>query len=156
MTFTALQYEPSVGVSEKDEASEPVSIVQHLSARFRETAQEVSLSYDEPDENSRPSARVQLYFTKSDPNTITLTRSGAQNYVLVFCEGRRHASEYLLPEMNIELSVVTRRLHNALLSEGSLHLEYSVELQGCSDGLRVIDIRLDDPSEVTALREYRT
>ena len=87
-------------------------------------------------------------------NGLTLTRNGAQNYVLVFNEKQRCSSEYQLGSMSLELAIATRKLSNTLQENGKLHLEYIVELQGCSNGLRVIDIRLDQPL-TGIVREYR-
>ena len=154
ITLQSLQYDPPEERGGNEKTPDPISITQHLPARWRETADEISLSYTEPDPDTKEGAQVQLYFLKNEPETITLTRNGAQNYVLVFNEQQRCSSEYQLGNMSLELAIATRSLANSLREDGTLHLEYVIELQGCSNGLRIIDIRLDEPlSDI--VREYK-
>ena len=154
ISLQSIQYDPPEKIGDNEKTPEPISITQNLPARWRETEDEISLSYTEPDPDTKDGAQVQLYFLKKDPTTLTLTRNGAQNYVLVFNEQQRCSSEYQLGNMSLELAIATRRLTNTLHKDGKLHLEYVVELQGCSNGLRIIDIRLDDPLS-GIVREYR-
>ena len=154
INLTSIQYDPPENIGDNEKTPEPLTVTQSLPARWRETDDEISLSYTEPDPDTKDGAQVQLYFIKSDPATLTLTRNGAQNYVLVFNEKQRCSSEYQLGSMSLELAIATRKLSNTLQENGKLHLEYIVELQGCSNGLRVIDIRLDQPL-TGIVREYR-
>ncbi len=155
MTLRSVQYdppeEPMLPLS-KPKESKPVHTVQNVVARYRETDDEVSLSYDEPDEGAEGKTQVQLFFSKSDPKTVTLARSGMQQYALVFREGGRCVSEYVVAGMGMEMTVATRRLQNTLAQDGCLHLEYTLELQGCNNGKRIIDIRIQP--HIDTLREY--
>jgi uncharacterized beta-barrel protein YwiB (DUF1934 family) len=153
MKLESVQYDPPDPTGQDGECQEePLRLVQHLDARLRETADEIFITYDEPDEDATGRVQVQLCFRKDDPGTVTLSRSGLQRYVLVFSEGQRCASEYAIGGMHMDLVVVTKRLSNRIMSHGKLHLEYSLELQGCANGRRIIDIRLDPPK--SPLCEY--
>jgi len=154
ISLQSIQYDPPEQIGGDEKTPEPVTVTQNLTARWRETDDEISLSYTEPDPDTKDGAAVQLYFLKNDPTTVTLTRNGAQNYVLIFNEKQRCSSEYQLGSMSLELAIATRKLSNTLQENGKLHLEYVVELQGCSNGLRIIDIRLDPPLS-GIVREYR-
>jgi uncharacterized beta-barrel protein YwiB (DUF1934 family) len=154
MTLQSTQYDPPKVNGGDERTPDPVSITQQISARWRETGDEISLSYEEHDPDGGGTVAVQIYFAKCDPNTVTISRSGAQKYALLFQENGRSVSEYSVAGLELELAIVTRRLCNRLAENGTLHLEYVIEVQGENSGLRIIDIRLDKSSD-HIIREYK-
>lgn len=156
MTLHSVQYEPPeeplIPAATPPKAPPPVRMVQNLVARYRETDDEISLSYDEPDESAEGRVQVQLFFAKSAPETVTLARSGLQRYVLTFCQGSRCSSEYSVAGMGMEITAVTRSLKNTILSDGKLHIEYHLELQGCDNGKRIVDITISPFADT--IKEY--
>jgi uncharacterized beta-barrel protein YwiB (DUF1934 family) len=152
LTLISLQYDPPE--PDQTEPTPPTRIEQHTVARLRQTDDQIALTYDEPDESGNGDVQVRLQFSTKEPQTVTLTRGGAQSYQLLFCDGKRSRTEYAIAGMSFDICAVTRRLQNHLLTDGTLHLEYTIELQGCSNGVRIIDIKIEDcPPPV--LREYR-
>ncbi len=153
LTIKSLQYGPPDEAA-SDNVQPPVSNEQHVSARWREDEHAVSLTYDESDEEGKETVQMQFYFKKSDPGTVTLSRSGSQRYQLLFRHGQRCTSDYSVGGMRLEICAVTRRLQNRLRTNGTLHLEYTIELQGCSNGVRIVDLSVEDAAPVAPLREY--
>ena len=156
ISIQSIQYQPPEPHTDDDELEQPETILQKTSASWRETDEELSLTYTDPDEQSQGEVRMQFFFRKDDPQTVTLTRSGNSYYQLLFCEGRRCSCDYNVGGMMIKLTTHTTSLQNRLLEDGTLHLEYMLELQGCSNGKRVIDIQVEPQSDTTIIREYRS
>ena len=71
-----------------------------------------------------------ISFRKSSPEMVTMTRDGAVSATLVFEDGKRHHCLYKTPFMPFEVGVYTKNVVNSLLEDGTLNLDYIVEIRG--------------------------
>lgn len=135
LTIKSEQYSPEEG------ETEPLRMEQSVVARLRRTDEQVSLTYREPSDDGA-GAEMQFFFFQSSPSVVTLNCRGAQRYTLTFCEGEYSSGDYALGGMTFSLAARTHRLENALLGKGVLRMEYTIELDGQSNGLRVVELTL--------------
>lgn len=121
------------GVTGREEAPATTE-VEHLEmtveARYHDDGERVSIAWDESDASGMQGSRTNVSFSKSEPNVITMLRTGAVKTALVFEKGKRHHCVYQTPVMPFEVAVATNEVKNAVESEGTLLLDYAVELRG--------------------------
>ena len=90
-----------------------------------------SLSYDESELTGMEGAVTSVNFNLSEPELVTLMRTGAYRMAMVFEAGKRHICTYQTPYMPIEMAVATKKLKNTLTEEGGiLEAEYSIDANG--------------------------
>lgn len=110
---------------------EPQTTEMFSDARLRLTGDMFSLSYEESELTGMEGSSSQLSFMFSQPDLITMLRSGSVSTALVFEPNKRHFCTYKTPFMPFEVCVHTLRVDNRLLSdEGTLDLDYLVEIRG--------------------------
>lgn len=104
----------------------------------------VEISYVEGDDtdNGLEGTSVKLLFNKEAPGFVTMAREGGMNTVLSFCEGRRSRSIYNTPYMPFNLIVNTLEVENNLLCDGTLYLNYLMEIQGLGSQRNTIRIKI--------------
>ena len=73
-----------------------------------------------------------ISFQKSEPSLITMTRDGTVRTALIFEAGRRHMCVYQTPFMPFEVAVKTKQVENRIAENGTLHMNYTVELKGAN------------------------
>lgn len=100
--------------------------------RFRDTADRVAISYDETEITGMEGARTTISFNKSNPELVTMTRTGNVNTALVFEPKKRHICTYNTPYMPFELCVRTLSLDNRLENDGEFSIEYIIEIRGAT------------------------
>ena len=115
---------------ETDE-EEPQSMEMYSDARLRLTDDMFSLSYEESELTGMEGTSSQLSFMRSQPELVTMLRSGSVSTALVFEPNKRHFCTYKTPFMPFEVCVHTLRIDNQLLSDAAtLDLDYLVEIRG--------------------------
>ena len=90
----------------------------------------VSVSYEETEATGMEGSATSVSFLKKDPSIVTMTRDGVVSATLVFEEGKRHHCIYKTPFMPFEVCVCTKKVVNRLQEDGSLELDYIVEIRG--------------------------
>ena len=90
----------------------------------------VSVSYEETEATGMEGSATSVSFLKRDPSIVTMTRDGVVSATLVFEEGKRHHCIYKTPFMPFEVCVCTKKVVNRLKEDGSLDLDYIVEIRG--------------------------
>jgi uncharacterized beta-barrel protein YwiB (DUF1934 family) len=90
-----------------------------------------SLSYEESELTGMEGSSSQISFFFSNPELVTMLRSGSVSTALVFEPNKRHFCTYKTPFMPFEVCVHTLRIDNQLLSDAAtLDLDYLVEIRG--------------------------
>lgn len=97
---------------------------------FNDDGERVSVSYEETEATGMEGSATSVSFLKKDPSIVTMTRDGIVSATLVFEEGKRHHCIYKTPFMPFEVCVCTKKVVNRLQEDGSLDLDYVVEIRG--------------------------
>ncbi len=101
-------------------------------ARYRDDGVRVSLSWTETEASGMEGTSTTVSYQKSEPLVVTMMRTGAVNTALVFEQGRRHHCVYKTPIMPFEVCVSTDKVENGVEKDGTLFLDYAVELRGAT------------------------
>lgn len=119
--------------SKDNEREEDDGVIEiYTEGRLRTTAERVSLTYEETEITGMAGAKTVVSFLKSQPELVTMTRTGEVNTALVFEPKKRHICCYKTPYMPFELCVRTVALDNRIESDGELVLEYVIEIRGAT------------------------
>ena len=115
----------------QDDGEGPQSMEMYSDARLRLTDDMFSLSYEESELTGMEGTSSQLSFMRSQPELVTMLRSGSVSTALVFEPNKRHFCTYKTPFMPFEVCVHTLKIDNKLLGEAAtLDLDYIVEIRG--------------------------
>jgi len=136
------------------DAGDPYEIV--ADGRMRIRGNLCELSYMECDENGMEDTKTTLVFSKKAPGELTLTRSGVVRMTLSFEEGRHHIGYYTLGAMqrlisdqpSVMISSYTRKVRNSILDNGTLELDYIIEIRGMDTQRTVFSLEVSDLSLV--------
>ena len=123
------QYLPT-GDGEVKEEKEHLELT--MEGRCFDDGARFSVTYKESELTGMEGATTSLSFLKNEPGLITMTRTGTMRTALVFEAGRRHLCVYETPLSPFEVSVHTKKVTNHLLQDGTLTLDYAVELRGAN------------------------
>lgn len=99
-------------------------------ARYLDDGTRVTISYDEGIGTGLEGSRVAISYLKSEPQLVSMTRTGSVKTAMIFESGRRHTCVYQTPIMPFEVCVLTKKVCNGIENEGVLLLDYLVELHG--------------------------
>ena len=97
---------------------------------YHDDGHRITITYREGELSGLGDTKTSLFFRKSEPHTVTLTRDGAVRTALLFEQGKRHICVYQTPLMPMELAVKTRAVKNTVAENGKLYLDYIVEIKG--------------------------
>ena len=121
----------------------PQHLEQVMLASFSEENGRVTVSYDDSEILELPDTLTQITFTRADPGMITIVRSGGLSSMIIVEEGKRHTGEYRLGPYSIPVSFYGRRVRNTVGDgEGTLELEYAVEMSGNDTQITKMQITL--------------
>ena len=91
---------------------------------YRMDGETVSVSYKTSTEGGTVSTAYRLF-----DNSLSVTRSGAINSVMVFKAGETHSSVYEIPPFKFDMTVTAKRLDHALSeSGGKIDLLYEMNV----------------------------
>ena len=90
----------------------------------------VELVYEESELTGMEGSTTSVYFELDNPGFVTIYRTGSVSTSLVFERGKRHHCAYNTPIMPFEICVRTMKVENNILTEGSLKLDYVIEIRG--------------------------
>ena len=90
----------------------------------------VELVYEEGELTGMEGSVTSVGFQRSDEGLVSMMRTGPVRTAFTFEEKKRHFCIYRTPFSSFEVCVYTRRVENALLREGRLHLDYLMEIHG--------------------------
>jgi len=112
--------------------AEPQEMELMFEGRYYDDGTRISISYKAGEITGMDNSRTAISFQKSEPALITMTRDGAVRTALVFEEGRRHLCVYQTPFMPFEVAVKTKQVQNRIEENGTLRMQYTVELKGAN------------------------
>ena len=113
-----------------------------LEGSYLDDGTRVSISYRENESTGMEGAKTTISYQKNEPDVISMMRTGSVKTLMIFEKGKRHHSVYRTPVMLFELCVLTRSVTNALEREGTLLLDYTVELRGAEAEHTRLSLRL--------------
>jgi uncharacterized beta-barrel protein YwiB (DUF1934 family) len=90
----------------------------------------LEIYYDESEVTGMEGASTSISFDLSDKGIVTMLREGSVSTALVFESGRRHHCLYKTPYMPFEVCVNTLSVDNRLEEDGTLFLDYLIEIRG--------------------------
>ena len=101
-------------------------------ARYHDDGVRVSVSWQETEASGMAGSTTTVTYHRNEPEIVTMLRTGAVKTSLTFERGRRHYCAYQTPIMPFEVCVATDELKNNIEGEGTLFLDYAVELRGAT------------------------
>jgi uncharacterized beta-barrel protein YwiB (DUF1934 family) len=107
----------------------------------------VELSYDESELSGLDGSKTQLVFDTSEPDILTMIRSGNVRVTMVFSPGLRHICRYDNPILPFDLILMTHSLKNTIFEDGLLEIDYSTELAGVSRARTRLKISLKETED---------
>ena len=114
----------------QDEDEGPQSMEMYSDARLRLTDDMFSLSYEESELTGMEGSTTSIGFQRQEPSLVSMIRTGIVRTALIFEQGKRHTSIYTTPFSEMELCVRALSVENRLLTEGSMTLDYLIEIHG--------------------------
>ena len=90
----------------------------------------VELVYEESEITGMEGSRTSVSFENDTPGFVTMLREGSVSTALLFEKGKRHHCVYNTPIMPFEICVRTIKVENNILSNGTLKLDYIIEIRG--------------------------
>lgn len=90
----------------------------------------ISISYNETEATGMDGSVTTVTFLKNADGIVTMIREGVVSTTLVFEDGKRHHCIYNTPFMPFEVCVHTLNVNNSLQKDGTLDLDYIVEIRG--------------------------
>ena len=90
----------------------------------------IEIAYDETEATGMAGSRTAVSFMENEPGIVSMTREGIVSTTLVFESAKRYRCVYQTPYMPFEICVHTMKVENRLLTEGSLELDYVIEIRG--------------------------
>ncbi len=101
-----------------------------MEGRYHDDGIRVAISYEEGELSGMEGSRVTISFQKNEPGVITMLRTGSVKTALIFEAGRNHQCVYQTQFAPFDVCVHTDKVQNGLEREGTLYLDYAVELKG--------------------------
>ena len=129
---------------DKKEPDDDGEIEIYTEGRLRVTSERVSLTYEETEITGMEGSKTVVSYLKSQPELVTMSRTGAVNTALVFEPRTRHICNYNTPYMPFELCVRTLSMDNRLESDGEFALEYIIEIRGATAEHNTLFLKIFD------------
>lgn len=128
-----------------DEDGEPTELL--IEGRLVTGRDRVELVWEESELSGMAGSVTTLGFDRSNPGLISMMRAGTVSTAMVFEAHKRHVSVYDTPFSSFQISVYTRDVENALLSEGMIYLDYLIEVHGAAAEhcVMTISVKSNDP-----------
>ena len=120
--------EEEESLSPTGELPEPTELI--MEGRLITGKDRVELVWEESELTGMEGSVTSVGFQRSDEGLVSMMRTGPVRTALTFEEKKRHFCIYRTPFSSFEVCVYTRRVENALLREGRLHLDYLMEIHG--------------------------
>ena len=114
--------------SQKNE--KPQKSEQMLTGRYHDDGTRLSVAYRESELTGLEGSEAILSFFKSEPHVVLLQRTGSVKTLLRFEAGKRHSCVYQTAIMPFDVCLECKSVQNLLEQEGTLQLDYVVEVRG--------------------------
>ena len=94
------------------------------------TSTQVEVRYSETEQSGMLGTTTKISFDRENPGLVSLTRRGEVTTVMIFEAGKRHMCLYSTPFGSLNICVQTLAVQNRIAEEGSLYLDYLLEIHG--------------------------
>ena len=119
----------------------------YTEGRLRTTSDSFSITYTESEMTGMEGSKTAISFNKSNPELVSMTRTGQVNTALIFEPHKRHICSYKTPFMPFELCVRTLSMDNRLESDGEFNIEYIIEVRGATAEHNTLSMKIFDASD---------
>lgn len=113
-----------------NEDGEPEVMELLLEGRLVTAGERAELVWQESELTGMEGSTTKIGFAFDAPGLVSMLRSGSVNTALVFEAGRRHTCIYNTPFSAFEVCVQGLEVDNRLLADGTLVLDYLIEVRG--------------------------
>ncbi|MBQ7384143.1 MAG: DUF1934 domain-containing protein [Clostridia bacterium] len=120
---------------------------------MRIEGERVTLGYEESELTGMEGSSTSIFFELGDSGLVSMHRDGAVSTALVFERGKRHHCVYNTPIMPFEICVKTIKVENKILIEGTLILDYIIEIRGAKAERTKFEISVFELQEATVTNE---
>lgn len=124
-----------------------------VEGKLKESLGRVELKYTETELSGMEGSTAAITFSLEEPSLITLMRSGMVNTALVFEEGKRNICAYNTPFMPFEVCVHAFKIKNKLLTDGTLYIDYAVEIRGADAERCKLTVSIKEMSKIKLPKE---
>ena len=112
----------------KGEMPEPTEML--MEGKLLIAGHRVELVYAESELTGMQGSVTAIGFEPSNPDLVSMVRTGPVRTAMTFEEGKRHICLYNTPFSEFEVCVRTLKVNNRLLEENKLELDYLIEIHG--------------------------
>ena len=112
----------------KGEMPEPTEML--MEGKLLVAGHRVELVYAESELTGMHGSVTAIGFEPSNPDLVSMVRTGPVRTAMTFEEGKRHICLYNTPFSEFEVCVRTLKVNNRLLEENKLELDYLIEIHG--------------------------
>lgn len=128
------------------EMAEDEVIEMSSDATIRDDGKNIELRYKESEEMGMPNTTTSLVFPKSNPNQLSMVRTGENTAAFGFSDTeKRQICTYNVAGFVMELCVCTRSIDNRITVDGgTLELDYTIEMQGTKTQRNRFSVRVDE------------
>lgn len=114
-----------------------------------------TVRYDETELTGMEGAVTEVSFALDAPGLVTMLRGGGVTTSLVFEQDKRHVSIYETPFMPFEICILTMKVENRLIEDGTLKLDYVVEVKGAQAERTRFTMEISEiNSSISPMSEY--
>ncbi len=118
----------------------------YTEGRLRITKDSLSITYTETEITGMEGSKTVVSFNKSNPELVSMTRTGPTNTALIFEPHKRHICNYNTPFMPFEMCVRTLSMDNRLEADGEFSIEYIIEVRGATAEHNRLFLKIFDAS----------
>ena len=112
----------------KGEMPEPTEML--MEGKLLVAGHRVELVYAESELTGMQGSVTAIGFEPSNPDLVSMVRTGPVRTAMTFEEGKRHICLYNTPFSEFEVCVRTLKVNNRLLEENKLELDSLIEIHG--------------------------
>ncbi len=119
---------------------EPTEFI--MEGRLLTSPTRVEIVYEEGEISGMPGVVTAIGFNRTNPTLVAMLRTGPVRTAMTFEPGRRHYCVYNTPYSDFEVCVRAIRVKNDLLTDGTMQLDYIIEIHGAKAERCVMDISI--------------
>ena len=109
----------------------------------------IEISYMENEDDEQLKTQAKIIFSRENPSLVIMSKEGAMSAFLSFEEGKTHICTYDTPFMPIKVYVNASLVENKLLEEGTLKLNYILNLNDCAPQHFSVEVKIkEEPNDV--------
>ena len=109
----------------------------------------IEISYMENEDDEQLKTQAKIIFSRENPSLVIMSKEGAMSAFLSFEEGKTHICTYDTPFMPIKVYVNASLVENKLLEEGTLKLNYILNLNDCAPQHFSVEVKIkEEPEDV--------